>query len=195
MTVRKKVAAPAPKLVLIVEDDATQLEILKELFVKDGYQVVTSTNGNEAKEKFTRHSPDLIVLDVVMPQFDGFYFLDNVGQPLPPVFVITGYDHIHGTDAYTKGAFIVFRKPLNIDEMLAAAKRHLSGANSSESAPFPELTDREKQVLRLIAKGHSTREVAQLLNISTHTVFVFRKNIKRKFGGMSFIQICTKYRG
>jgi len=194
MTARKKTAAIPLKRVLIVEDDDTQREILAEIFTREGYEVETSGDGDDAKEKLARHPADLIILDVVMPNFDGFYFLDNAQKPLPPVFVITGYNHIRGTEAYDKGAFIVFRKPLNIDEMLAAVKRHLGGAGPTDAAPLPELTERETQVLKLIAKGHSTQEVAELLNISTQTVFVFRKNIKRKFCGLSFIQIFARYR-
>lgn len=195
MKARKKAAVRHAKRILLIEDDPTQLEILREFFVEDGYEVETGTDGKEAKEKFLRNPHDLIVLDVVMPQFDGFHFLDTVGHPLPPVFVITGYDHIRGPTAYEKGAYIVFRKPLNMDELLAAAKRHLGGANPSDPTPLPELTVRELQVLKLIAKGHTTQEVATLLNISAQTVFVFRKNIKRKFAGMNFIQICAKFRG
>lgn len=182
------------KLVLIVEDDKTQREILREIFELEGFRVDLAEDGASAMERLQKNPPDLMVLDAVLPQLDGMRVIASMPQPAPPVFVITGYDHIVSASCYEIGATIVFRKPLNVDEMVAAAKRHVGETPSGVVHELPELTDRERQVLTLIAAGNSTQDVAKMLDISVQTVFVFRKNIKRKFGGISFIQICARFR-
>ena len=182
------------KLILIVEDDKTQREILREIFELEGFRVDEAEDGAKAIERIHKNPPDLIVLDAVLPQFDGLHVIASTPQPAPPIFVITGYDHIVSASCYEFGATIVFRKPLNVDEMVAAAKRHLGELPSDTPKEMPDLTDRERQVLTLIAAGNSTQDVAKMLDISVQTVFVFRKNIKRKFGGISFIQICARFR-
>ena len=194
MTAASKTKRVIPKRVLIVEDDPTQLAILQELFTQEGFQVETASRGEQAKKILDVTSPDLVVLDAVLPQFDGLRLLNSVAESATPVFIITGFNHILGTSCYENGAAIVFRKPFDPKELIAAAKRHLTKPAGETTRKFPQLTERETQVLKLIAEGNSTHDVAKLLNISVATVFVFRKNIKRKFGGMSFIQICAKYR-
>jgi len=61
-----------PRKILVVDDDILVLDALRELFVADGYEVLTATRGNEALEILEQEHVDLVVLDVVMPKMTGF---------------------------------------------------------------------------------------------------------------------------
>ena len=59
-------------VILIVDDDPTNLFVLNEFLQSEGYKTVTATNGAEAVEQFSLHSPGLILMDLSMPVMDGF---------------------------------------------------------------------------------------------------------------------------
>ncbi len=61
-----------PMVILIVDDDPTNLFVLDEFLKTEGFDTVTATNGAEAVEKFCRHKPMLILMDLSMPVMDGF---------------------------------------------------------------------------------------------------------------------------
>jgi len=61
-----------PHKILVVDDDILVLDALRELFVADGYEVMTATRGQEALEILQREHVDLVVLDVIMPKMTGF---------------------------------------------------------------------------------------------------------------------------
>jgi len=79
--------------VLIVEDDATTRDWLKRALERDGWEVIEAVNGRPAVELAKTTTPDLILLDLLMPEMDGFEFLDvirrDVGQTRVPVIVLT----------------------------------------------------------------------------------------------------------
>ena len=60
------------KLILIVDDERRLLNLLREYLEQDGYQVETATNGREALFAARDHKPDLIILDLMMPEMDGW---------------------------------------------------------------------------------------------------------------------------
>ncbi len=60
------------KKILVVEDDPTSLKFLELILNKEGYQVMTASNGLEGLRKAKQESPDLLILDVMLPGFDGF---------------------------------------------------------------------------------------------------------------------------
>ena len=60
--------------IMVVEDNIDEAKLIKMILEPEGYEVVTALNGNDAKEKMKIEIPDLIVLDVMMPEMDGFAF-------------------------------------------------------------------------------------------------------------------------
>jgi CheY-like chemotaxis protein len=62
--------------VLVVEDDEATQELLQKRLTKEGWQVVAASNGREALERLTQGPPDLVLLDLMMPEMDGFEFLE-----------------------------------------------------------------------------------------------------------------------
>jgi CheY-like chemotaxis protein len=85
---------PCP--VLIVEDEADVREMLRRTLVKEGWAVTEATNGQEALERVAAQRPELIVLDLMLPQMDGFAFIEALRQretrwPIP-IIVVTAKD-------------------------------------------------------------------------------------------------------
>jgi PAS domain S-box-containing protein len=87
---------PQPGPVLVVEDDPDTQEILRRLLEKEGCQVIAAENGRVALERLAESQPMLILLDLMMPEMDGFQFIDRVRQHenwrTIPIVVITAKD-------------------------------------------------------------------------------------------------------
>ena len=87
---------PQPGPVLVVEDDPDTRKILRRLLEKEGCQVVTAENGRVALERLAESRPMLILLDLMMPEMDGFQFIDRVRQQenwrTIPIVVVTAKD-------------------------------------------------------------------------------------------------------
>ena len=87
---------PQPGPVLVVEDDPDTQEILRRLLEKEGCQVIAAENGRVALERLAESQPMLILLDLMMPEMDGFQFIDRVRQHenwrTIPIVVVTAKD-------------------------------------------------------------------------------------------------------
>lgn len=108
-------------LVLAVDDDAPILRLVRARLSSDGYQVITATGGLEAIEKFEEERPDIVVLDVMMPDIDGIETMRRIREISEvPVILLTARsganDLIHGLDS---GADDYITKPFNPDELSA----------------------------------------------------------------------------
>ncbi|KJR43724.1 response regulator receiver protein [Candidatus Magnetoovum chiemensis] len=117
----------ANKKILAVDDEKNILELEKVLFIKSGYQVITASNGNEAIAAALRETPDLIVLDVEMPQKDGFATLlemrglDNLKDI--PVIILSGLkDEIHHKLSASLGSVSHLDKPFDPNKLLSKVK-------------------------------------------------------------------------
>jgi len=113
--------------ILAVDDQPHNLKLLADLLGAKGYQVVTASTGAEALEKIESHSPDLVLVDVVMPSMSGYEVCRRIRQSpstaLLPVIMITaldpGEERIKGLDA---GADDFLTKPINQPELLARVR-------------------------------------------------------------------------
>jgi PAS domain S-box-containing protein len=88
--------AGAPANVLIVDDDEATRQVIRRTLVKQGWTVVDAANGRAAIERVTQHAPELILLDLMMPDMDGFEFVkrlrENAAWASIPVVVLTSKD-------------------------------------------------------------------------------------------------------
>ncbi len=120
--------------VLVVEDQRAQREMMAETLAKDGLQVVAAADGREALQKLREAKPDVIVLDVVMPNMNGYEFLRAVRQ-LPefaqvPVVVCSvkgeQFDK-HWAQRLGSNAYVV--KPFEPQVLVGTVRSLLRGAN------------------------------------------------------------------
>jgi len=90
--------------ILLIDDNSSVLSVIREYLARNGYEVIEAESGKEGLEKIKSLSPDLVTIDLVMPEMDGYVFLEEVKNNYPdlPVVIVTG---IQGFDNAVKGLF------------------------------------------------------------------------------------------
>ena len=118
------------KTILIIEDDKNLGETLKEYFEYKGYKAYWSENAEYGLELFKKHSPDLIVLDVILPDKSGLEVIEKIRKTntIIPVILMTGteLDVNSQIKAYNHGAANYYKKPVNPEILLAQIEALLS---------------------------------------------------------------------
>jgi DNA-binding NarL/FixJ family response regulator len=198
--------------VLIVDDHAILRDGIRSLLERQGGIIVAgeASNGREALAQVGELRPDIVLMDVAMPVMDGLEATRVIKETHPEVkvLILTQHDSreyvtpllqagasgyvlkrsggrevvmaIH--QVYEEGAFLepgVTRQVL--DEYTLAAK--------GEEADGPHLTERERQVLKLVVEGKSNKEIALALVVSPKTVSVHRSNIMAKLGVHNSVEL------
>ena len=113
--------------VLVVDDTAAHLQQLKEIVSEAGYQVITATSGKEAVAKTKSEKPDMVFLDIVMDDLDGYgacreITSDADTRDIPVVFVSTKSNRADRLWAEKQGAKALLTKPINSDEIIENLK-------------------------------------------------------------------------
>ncbi|MFF3068996.1 response regulator [Kitasatospora sp. NPDC057904] len=206
------VSAPAPAVapvaVLIADDDAVTRSGLRVLLsAQQGIAVVgEAADGVEAVEEAQRLRPDVVLMDVRMPRLNGIEATRRLlagPEAAPKVVVITTFENDgYVTAALSAGAcgFVLKRFPVpEIAEavrvvaageaiVFPAALRQMVTArplNSAEALPRAALTDREEEVLRLMATGLSNPEIAESFGVGLETVKTHVGNVLTKLGAQN----------
>jgi CheY-like chemotaxis protein/GAF domain-containing protein len=138
--------------VLVVDDDPDIAALVADCLEMEGYAVATVHNGRQALEALGAAHPDAIVLDLMMPEMDGFAFLRRYAQleaPRSPVVATSAFD-AYLDAARGEGAHAVLRKPFTIDALVSAVRRLVSGRDDAAAVealppvPPPDLDERER---------------------------------------------------
>lgn len=108
---------------ILVVDDLPDNSVLLQTFLEDeGYHVEIAEDGPSALEKVVSHPPDLILLDVMMPNMNGFEVTRRIRQnpslPFIPILLVTGYSEPTAADGFEVGADGFVRKPINFEDLL-----------------------------------------------------------------------------
>lgn len=114
----------SPK-VLLVEDDSTLSMIISETLRRDGFEVVTASNGEEGLLRFAKERPDLIVADVMMPRMDGFEMGRRIRQsdPAVPLLFLTARSEIDDVvRGFELGGNDYLKKPFKMLELIVRIK-------------------------------------------------------------------------
>lgn len=188
--------------VLLAEDHETVRQGLKLLLAsRPEIEVIADAqNGRQAVERAKALEPDVVVLDLSMPEMNGLAATKAIKDALPSTAIVALTRH--GEEAYVQqllgaGASAYILKQSSFTELLhgiqaaAAGKRYLDSTLASRTtAEYLQryskgttrsaITDREASVLRLMALGHSNKEIAAALDIAVKTVEVHKANGMRK---------------
>ncbi len=214
MGYNKSVAGKSKKLrILIVDDHALIRDGLKNILFlfPEIEEIKEAINGKEAVEKALDLKPDLILLDIQMPEMNGMEALKELKKKLPEtkVVMLTVYDEEPlVSQALKLGADGYLVKNSSREEIYRAIKEVMEEKTyvSSEVAGdlikgfFAEgkdsvknkLTSREIEVLQLMAEGKTNKEIAFNLKLSVQTVKTHIKNIFRKLGVADRAQAVAK---
>jgi two-component system response regulator AtoC len=131
----------AQRTILVADDDASIRSLLKQLLSDEGYSVVEATTGTEVVEKVKETNPDLVIMDVRMPELDGIEALSKlkVSSPKTSVLIMTAFGSSNNAiRAMELGAFDYITKPFELDKISHTVKRVIE---------YRDLTS-EVQVLR-----------------------------------------------
>lgn len=192
-----------PITVLLVDDHRVVRMGLKAYFASllDIRVVAEAGSGEEAVRLVAEHAPDVVLMDLMMPGLDGVEATRQVKKisPRTQVIVLTSYhEDEHIFPAIRAGALSYVLKDIDPDDLADAIRRASQGEavlnprvaarlvkemharQSGAANPFHELTDRELEVLRLIATGKNNQEIADHLVISEKTVKSHITNILSK---------------
>jgi two-component system, NarL family, response regulator NreC len=199
--------------ILIADDHETVREGLKVIVNSQADMEVVgeATDGRAAIERAQQLLPDVAVLDVSMPELNGLQATERIRQCCPQVRVLTLTRHTD--DGYLRkllkagaSGYVLKQSPSSV--LLAAVRAVAAGQSfldpavteklvggyvvrgaTGGTAPLGEPSEREQEVLRMIAWGHSNKEIAASLNLSIKTVEVHKANAMRKLDMRSRIDI------
>lgn len=192
--------------VLLADDHSIVRRGLRALLEEAGHTVVAEAgDGLEAIRLCEEHRPDLLILDIGMPRLNGIEVAARTQKlPRPPgVIILSMYgDESYIIRALSAGARAYLLKSATDEDLLPAVQAVASGKpffspavaavlvedyvrrlqTRGLSDSFLLLTDREKEVLQLLAEGRSNKEVATLLDLGLSTVETHRANLMQKLG-------------
>ncbi len=190
---------------ILLVDDHTILRAGLRSLLNDypDFEVVgEAADGAEALTRVNELKPDVVVMDIGMPGVNGLVATSQILQAHPEtrILILTQYDNkeyvlpllklgaagyvlkqtvdtelVTGIRAVARGESFLYPP---IAKMMLEAFREDAAANSDD--PYTELSDREREVLLLVAEGRSSREIAEILHISPNTVDVHRARLMRK---------------
>ena len=190
--------------VLLADDHSIVRRGLRALLEEAGHTVVAEAgDGLEAIRLCEEHRPDLLILDIGMPRLNGIEVAARTQKlPRPPgVIILSMYgDESYIIRALAAGARAYLLKSATDEDLLPAVQAVASGKPFFSPAvaavlvedyvrrlqtrgltdSFLLLTDREKEVLQLLAEGRSNKEVATLLDLGLSTVETHRANLMQK---------------
>ncbi len=192
--------------ILVADDHALLREGIKAILsLHDDVDVVgEASDGMDAIQKALKLRPDIVLMDIAMPGLGGLEATVEIKKTAPDikVLVLSQYDdreyvsrlikagvsgyilkHAVGTDllssirAVARGEFYLYSAIASsvIGDYLSKGKGEIQVED-----PYERLTDREKQVLKLIAEGHTHKEIANMLDISVKTVIAHYTNFQDK---------------
>jgi NarL family two-component system response regulator LiaR len=192
-----------PTTVLLVDDHKLVRQGVRAFLEAHAEFLVVgeAESGAEAVKLAEEHIPDVVLMDLIMPEMDGVEATRQVKNisPRSQIVVLTSYhEDEHIFPALEAGATSYLLKDIDMEELAEAIRRsargevtlhprvaarilqELHGTKRDEINPFTELTKREMEVLKLIANGLSNAEIAEQLVISDHTVKGHVSNIFSK---------------
>ncbi len=119
-----------PQGILIVDDNPTNLEVLSESLIQEGFQVAVAIDGESALEQINYHPPELILLDVMMPGMDGFETCQQLKSnpdtcDIPVIFMTALSDAQNKVQGLSIGAIDYITKPFQHEEVVARVRIHL----------------------------------------------------------------------
>jgi len=171
--------------------------------IRLGEVIAEADDGREALALVAAHQPDIVLLDIGMPNLNGLDAIERIRKGSPETKVIILSMHVNEdyvVRALRSGVSGYLIKDSAVDELeraihsVAAGQTYLSKRISKPTiqaylsntnriyAPLDELTPRQREVLQLIGEGKNTKEIADLLGVSIKTVEAHRLRLMRRLG-------------
>ena len=198
--------------ILLVDDHKMLREGIRGIIERKAHMEIIgeASNGREAIKKSIKLQPDVIVMDVAMPELNGIEATKQILKINPDIKIIGLSMHNNKQlikEIFHSGAYGYLLKDGDTSELITAIdtvvqnrkylskeinQEYLPASNSNEVVSKKILSSREVEVLQLISEGKSSKEIGELLFLSSKTVDVHRNNIMKKINLFTIPEL-TKY--
>jgi DNA-binding NarL/FixJ family response regulator len=194
-----------PIRILIVDDHKIMRDGVKAILRSADFLVVAEAEtGLDAVQMVRRHKPDVVLIDIEIPGMNGIEATGEILRQSPDtkVLILSMYDDEHSVVSAVKaGARGFVLKRASDDDLMYAIRTVAQGGSylsprvsdrlfqriqngtidaNTVASPLAELSPREVQVLRLVAEGKTSKEIANMLDLSVQTIRSYRKTMMKK---------------
>ena len=161
------------KKILVVDDQKDNVFVLQERLIREGFEVLSAYDGPTCLTMASEESPDLILLDVMMPGMSGFEVCKkltaNEETKLIPVLLVTALTEAEDLkEGFQAGAFDYIKKPFNRVELIARIKSALSFRESQQV--LLEIEKVQTYAATVITANHEIKQPLTLINLSTAAI-------------------------
>ena len=161
------------KKILIIDDLPENVFILQDRLIQEGYEVITSYDGNDGIQKAYSNLPDLILLDVMMPDISGFevckILVNDEKTKHIPIILVTAKAGAEDTkEGLEAGAFDYIKKPFNRVELLARVKSALKLSDANKQVL--EIEKRTTFIATVVTANHKIKQPLTLLSLSSAAI-------------------------
>lgn len=202
--------------ILLVDDHRIFLDGMTELLdrTNDLKVVATATDADQALRLTAEKQPDIVITDITLPDTDGVKLIEQLRSEFPGVKIVCLTMHADAQlieSAFKAGALAYVLKDCELSELIEATRRALNGetymsgsaaeavadsfrlkALTAAQSAEANLTERERQVLLMLAEGLTTKQIAGNLNLSVKTIGTHRESLMKKLDIHSVAGL-TKY--
>jgi FixJ family two-component response regulator len=193
--------APSRPLVRVVEDEPSIITLFGSMGRLNGFDVAAYATKAEFLAGFDAARPGCLVLDQNLPDGTGLEIIEELARdecPLPVLFMSGIAKVTEAITAFRLGSIDFVEKPFDLESMaeaigraiqLDAERRQDNACHDAVGRRFARLTRRENEVMELVVRGASNKEIAAALGLSPKTVEVHRANVMQKSEAQSVAEL------
>jgi DNA-binding response OmpR family regulator len=187
------------KKILCIEDDRETAGLIAEELLDRGYEITIAHDGREGLAAILKMMPDLVLSDISMPAMSGFELLERLialaprFSNMPFVFLTALTDRDNELKGRGLGADDYVTKPIDFDLLTMIIEARLKAV--ARIALWPKtvaLNEREVEVLTWVARGKTSAEIAQILDLTKRTVDFHTDNARAKLGAATRTEAAIK---
>jgi diguanylate cyclase (GGDEF)-like protein/PAS domain S-box-containing protein len=174
-----KICAPDQDLILIVDDIPTNLAVISETLTDAGFEIAIATSGKRAIEQIKREQPDLILLDIMMPNMNGLEFCSILKKSdkfkhIPIIFMTASTDIQSKVQGFKLGGVDYITKPFEAEEVVARVNTHLELTKARK-----QLQEKDKRLNSILS---SIKEVIWSANLNSFELLYLNSAVEEIYG-------------
>ena len=180
--------------IYLIEDDASQRDSIESLLVYKGYIVKSYSAANNFLKKANLERPAIVISDIRLPDISGVelhHALIEKNINIPIIFISGEASIQQSIDAMKQGAIEFLVKPFEIDELINAVTKaiRIELKEINLNVLLKNLSPREREVYKLLLKGHNNQELIDKLQLSLPTVKQYKSEVMRKLNVKSLSKL------
>lgn len=180
----KKPGVLKKPLIMIIDDEQVNIDIVRELLMESGYDVLFALNGKDAIHIMKENIPDLVLLDIVMPEMDGYDLIkilkaDETLKKIPIIFVTSLDTEFDEEKGLVLGAVDYITKPISVPILNARIQTHLQLKRFQDDLQ-KQVNEKTKEIKSLLSSINSILIGVSIKDVVTHWNAAAEKVFKRK---------------